>query len=502
VVWHLWEGEGSDYCNYLHDFNSLVIKMKSRTISIILASMMAMAGILPAFGSVPLSLSLDFTHPGPAIPDDFAGLSYETKREMSDVQGNYYFTAQNLPLIKIFETIGIKNLRIGGNTVDSSKVGIPVQADIDNLFQFAQAADTKVIYSFRMNHGDAAASATQAKYIADNYHTNLLCFSIGNEPDIFVHSYSSYLKEWRPIYDAINQAVPGAKYCGPSLTSNAQPWAHDFARDFFPSGRILYVTQHEYAGGAGGKVENPIHGRDLLLSPAWHDIYQLYYDKFVPPLEEMGVPYRLEEANNFYNGGAKDVNDTFASALWGVDYLYWWAAHGSQGINFHNGDEVAAGQNLTPCRYASFTSVPGGYFAHPLSYGIKLFNLGSHGRLIPSTLTPDATAPDINIVSYAVLEADKTLDVTLINKEHNAGARDALVTIQTAAMSFAKARIMTLKAPQNDAAAKDGVTLGGNSIQPDGTWQEKWTELAPPGSKPLEVPVPACSAVLVRLTGT
>jgi len=467
-----------------------------------LVSFLATGGWLPVSGAVPVAVTIDSTSLGAKIPDDFAGLSYETKRELPDAEGKYYFDPQNAPLVKMFQTLGIKNLRIGGNTVDSSKVTIPVQADIDSLFGFAAAADTKVIYSFRLNKGDPQGSADQAKYIADKYAANLICFSIGNEPDIYVHSYPGYLKEFRPIYDAINLAVPDAKYCDPCLTSNAQPWAHDFANDFFPSGRIVYIGQHEYAGGAGGKITDPVAGRDLMLSPGWQTIYQNYYDKFVPPLKDAGVPYRLEEANNFYNGGAKDVSDTFASALWGLDYLYWWAAHGSQGINFHNGDEVAAGQELAPCRYASFTTVPDGYFAHPLAYGIKIFNLGSHGQIVSSTLVPDDSAKDINIVCYAVLGADKGLYVTLINKEHDAGGRDADVTIQTGSTAYTKGQTLSLTAPGGDVAAKEGVTLGGNPIHNDGTWQEKWTDLTPPPvAGQVQVKVPACSVLLVRLTG-
>ncbi len=450
---------------------------------------------------VPASVTIDASNPSAQIPDDYAGLSYETKRELADAEGKHYFSPDNAPLIQMLQTLGIKNLRIGGNTVDSAKVAIPVQADIDSLFGCAKAANTKVIYSFRLNKGDPQGSADQAKYIYDHYAANLICYSIGNEPDIYVHSYNGYLKEWKPIYDAINQVVPAAKYCAPSLTSNAQPWAHQFAADYASSGKIIYITQHEYAGGAGGKIKDPVYGRSLLLSPEWQQIYQTYYDKFVPPLKDSGLPYRLEEANNFYNGGAKDVSDTFASALWGVDYLYWWAAHGSKGINFHNGDEVAAGQQITICRYASFTSVPDGYFAHPLAYGIKLFNLGAHGQMIASSVVPDDSAKDLNLVSYAVLGTDKNLYVTLINKEHGAAARDATVTIK-APVGYAGGQSIALVAPNNDESAKDGMTLGGNPIKHDGTWQEQWTDL-PPAATPgqVQVKVPATSILLVRLTG-
>jgi len=470
----------------------------------LVSSLLVVACHLPvkadAPAAVPVVANIDVSKPGFKIADDYAGLSYETKREMPDEQGKYYFSPDNAPLVRMFQTLGIKNLRIGGNTVDSAKVAIPAQADIDSLFKFAQAANTKVIYSFRLHDGNPQGSADQAKYIADHYAANLACFSIGNEPDIYIHSYPGLIKAFQPIYDAINQAVPNAKYCGPSLTSNGVPWAHDFAHDYSSSGKFLYITQHEYAGGAGGKVKDPVAGRDEMLSSAWQQKYQTYYDKFVPPVQAAGLTYRLEEANNFYNGGAKDVSDTFASALWGLDYLYWYAAHGSQGINFHNGDEVAAGQTLRPCRYASFTTAPDGYVAHPLAYAIKAFNLAAPGgQLVPVSLTPDDSGKDINLAVYAVLGPDKSLNVTLINKEHGPTGRDATVTINTGGNYF-QGQTMALASPGGDVAVGEGVTLGGNAINHDGTWTEQWTPLLPPAARgQVQVKVAAASILLIRL---
>ena len=474
--------------------------MKNRLFAFTCSLLVSTAGILSAAPSVPVVVSVDPSKPGFKIADDYTGLSYETKRQMVDQEGKHYFRPDNAPLIQMLKTLEIKNLRVGGNTVDSPKVTIPEEKDIDSLFALAKAADTKVIYSFRLHNGNAQASAQQAKYIADHYGDRLICFSIGNEPDIYVHSYAGYLKAWKPIYEAINQAVPKAIYCGPSLTSPAQNWAGEFARDYVSSGRILYITQHEYVGGAGEKIKDPVYGRDLLLSSEWHDKYQKYYDHFVPLFKETGLPYRLEEANNFYNGGAKDVSDTFAAAIWGVDYLYWWASHGSQGINFHNGDEVAAGQELRPCRYASFTSTPDGYFARPLAYGIKLFNLGARGQIIPSVVAPAEEAKDLNLVSYAVLGADKKVYVTLLNKEHGATARDAEVTLKGVPSSGVQT--MALVAPDNDVAAKEGVTLGGNPIKADGTWVENWTDLSGATAGDVQVKVPAGSILLVRTKAT
>ena len=451
----------------------------------------------------PVTVNIDTTALGTKIAPDYAGLSYETKIELPTDDGKYYFRADNKPLIQMFQTLGVTNLRVGGNSVDGKAVKIPEQADIDSLFQFAKAANVKVIYSFRLRDGgNPQQSADQAKYIHDNYPDNLACYSIGNEDDVYIHSYGELKKDYQPIYDAVNTAVPDAKYCGPGLTSNGVPWAHSFADDYWSSGKFLYITQHEYAGGAGGKVTDPVQGRNDMLSPAWQQKYDEYNQKFGAPLMAKGIPWRLEEANNFYNGGADNVSNSMAASLWGLDYLYWYAAHGGVGINFHNGDQVAAGQNMTaPCHYASFTTTDDGYIAHPLAYGIKMFTLGSKGQLVGSTVTPDPSAADLNLACYAVLGDDKALYVTIINKEHGDNGREADVTIKSNG-NFSAGQTIALTSPNNDVSALDGLTIGGASIQHDGTLQEKWTPLTiPPAPVTLDVKVPPSSVTLVKLTG-
>ena len=83
-----------------------------------------------------------------------------------------------------------------------------------------------------------------------------------------------------------------------------------------------------------------VAGCDKLLSPDLLKVYETFRNEFAPAALSKGLPYRLEEANSFSNGGAAGVSDAFAATLWGLDYLYWWAAHGADGINFHTGGYV------------------------------------------------------------------------------------------------------------------------------------------------------------------
>lgn len=78
---------------------------------------------------------------GPAIPDDFIGLSYETQHILAGTNGEHSFSTSNSALVRIFKFLGVRSLRVGGNTADSGT--IPSTTDADELFNFAKAAGAK-----------------------------------------------------------------------------------------------------------------------------------------------------------------------------------------------------------------------------------------------------------------------------------------------------------------------------------------------------------------------
>src|SRR5581483_9036232 len=116
---------------------------------------------------------------------------------------------------------------------------------------------------------------------------------------------------------------------------------------------------------------------DRLLSEDFVKSYSTFRESVVPPAEESGRSSRLEEANNFFNGGLSGASDSFAAALWGLDFMHWWAAHGLTGINFH----TVGG------RYSPYVRADDGYEVRPLGYGMKAFDLGCHGAVLPLDIT-------------------------------------------------------------------------------------------------------------------
>ncbi len=429
--------------------------------------------------------------PGIAIPDDFTGLSFEMQTLLPDKDGKHFFRPDNTKLVALFKQLGLKSIRVGGNTADKPAVPVPDEKDIDSLFAFAEAADAKVIYTLRLRESADPKDAVRiAKYVNDHYKSRLTCFAIGNEPNVYSKTYEPYRDVIHKYIDAITapDIAPDAIFCGPSATPGKAAWAKDFANDFGAGGKVKLITQHSYPGGSAKKVTDVAVARDQMLSPEWLSGYQKMYNAFVPTAQKYKLPYRLEEANSFFNGGAKDVSDTLASSLWAMDFLYWWAAHDAAGINFHTGDKVAANEDLAICRYATFFSTPNGYDVHPIGYGIKAFDLGSHGKLIPVKLDSK-----LNLTAYATVAPDQSVMLTLINKEHGDAAQTANVTLPS---GFSTAQVMYLNGDKgSDVSITSGVTLGGATISEDASWNGQWKKV-----DGMNIEVPAGSAAVVKLS--
>ena len=436
-------------------------------------------------------VQLDQQAPATQIPANFLGLSFETLTLLPHNDGlPAYFTPYNRPLIQLFHTLGIHSLRIGGNTADTPSIPIPTEAQIDPLFQFAKLADAKVMYTLRLRESSIPQVVEAAKYVMGHYAAQIDCLAIGNEPNIFQKELPKYTSDLRAYNSAVLAAVPDVHFCGPG-TNPSGPWASAYIAEVH-SPQLLWLTQHAYPGGAGGKVTDPQAAITQMLSTTFEQRYLNYYKTFVPAAQAANVHYRIEETNSFYNGGAKDVSNTFASGLWALDYLYFWLGHGSSGVNFHTGDTVAAADHQAPCWYATFWTHPDGTLdVHPIGYAMKAFDLAAHGTL----LTPKIDGAPDSLKIYATRDAAQTIYLTIINKQIDPSQPPATIS-PSLPKSYRRISTLTLTAPQ--LSATSGVTLGGAAITADGKWNGTWQPVTS-SSQPLQVKVPSGSAMLLKI---
>jgi len=506
------------------------------------------AGARPARrNSHPVTISIDHEHPGPVVPGDFAGLSFERGPLNPGNAGvaGYLFSPANDSLVTLFRNLGLGSLRMGGGSVDQqipAGTGSDGFTGIDNLFAFAAVAGVKVIYTFRLLSPGAApidelksVNAQVAGYIWRHYRQHVDTFAIGNEPDWHAfHTYAghpldpeiyeeisgvpgsayrSYLSYWRGFAGALGEAAPGAPLSGPdtgaysTLTFTPDPgngvsWTERFAGDEGNSGRVADITQHYYVGAGPGKTTAQ-QAISNMLSPEWvtgtaigtqprrttYTPYPWLHANLLAPVAAAGLRYRLTESND-YLVGVPGASNAFAAALWALDHLHWWAAHGAAGVNFHNKQWLYTG-TIVPDPGAAGA----GYAITPKGYGIKAFTLGSAGRVKPARIgNPDG----VNLTAYCVGGADGDY-VTIINKTQGAGAADAAVTIGPAGLPPRGAEVMTLASGEPGDATGASATLGGAAITGDTPWEGTWTALpAGPGTG-ISLTVGAATAAIVRI---
>jgi hypothetical protein len=446
-----------------------------------------------------VNVVIDAQNPGARIPDDFSGLSFETETLLPDKTGFHYFSATNTALVDTVRNLGVKSLRIGGNTADRPTLQFPDTKDVDSFFAFAQATSSHVLFTLRLRQGGPEGAEQIAKHLIQHYGSQITCFAIGNEPNVYLKSFPEYEAELKRYMRAFDKFSSGSavRFCGPGTTPSKTEWARDFADAFPRSDHIRYVTQHAYPGNSGRKVSDPAAGISAMLSRAWVESYERFYESFALAAQADHLPFRIEETNSYFNGGAKDVSNTFASALWGLDYMYWWATHGAAGINFHTGEHVAAGDENTQCFYAVFLQSGNGYAIQPLGYAIKAFDIGGHGRVVPLHLQSGA-AP-INLTAYAVINDANDLYVTLINKEEGTNAKDDTVSIEVPA-GYQQLSLIRMEDRNGGVTAKSGVTLGGVAIQENGMWNSGWQaeDMAKNGAP--RIVIPSGTAAILRLS--
>ena len=451
----------------------------------------------------PVELTVTDT-PGFTIPANFTGISFESDAASPNHRGvkGYFFSPSNKQLINLFINSGIRVLRMGGGTVDMHPEDAAYnRAAIDSVFGFAKAVGIKVIYSLPLLNASDTAAASTAKYIWIHYKDFLDCFSIGNEPNCppyfeakigAIKSYPEFLDAWRKFATTILKAVPNAKFTGPE--AGGWKYTEEFARDEKSSGLITFITHHQYPGGRPvvknetGTVPMPAdQAIDNMLSPEWlKGEYLNLHSKTGEKVAPYGIPCRMTEAND-YLGGIAGASNAMSSALWALDYMHWQAARGLSGINFHNN------QWLKTCTI--YLGPSGEYLVNPKAYAIRAFDLVCGGRVEPLAIS---NPNELNLTAYTV-RGDHYLYVTIINKEHGPQARNAQATILAKGFTKGQASAMFLVAPDNNAGATSGITLGGDSITNNRPWGGKWTALKGKGNGQYEVNVAETSAVVVRM---
>lgn len=425
-----------------------------------------------------------------AIPVDFMGLGYE----ISSVSTPGLLSASNRNYVALVRRLGARGvIRIGGNTSDYSAYSAKAKAAaapkatlvnanaLQDLGGFLDATGWSLIWGLNLGNGNVEDAVTEARAVARAVGERLLAFEVGNEPDLYVHeghrrsySYDTYLREYRRYKIAVRDALPHAAFTGPDAAVQTE-WVERFAED---EGRDLrLLTHHYYREG-----QNPRSTAEKLLNPD---------PKLSAMLERMqtaswkaGVPYRICETNSFSGGGRPGVSDTFAAALWVLDYLCVLAWHDASGVNVETGvNQLDFVSSYSPIA----DDQQGHYTAPPEYYGMLAFAEGCRGDRVAAHYD----AEELNLTAYASSAADGMCSIVIINKD--TVDAEAQITLN---LGLHDPRVLRLTAPS--LASRSNVTLGETAVEPDGSWHGRYQPLHTAGGACV-LQIPSASAAIVRM---
>jgi hypothetical protein len=400
------------------------------------------------------ALSVSSTPVG-TIGPAFAGLSYE-----KDSFAVPRFSPENAELIGLFRRLGRSQLRIGGNSVDSThwsangpgrRHGEVAPADIDALAGFLEGCDWSVLYGVNLATSSPADAAAEVAYVSRRLGARLCGIEIGNEPDLYRGQYfphwavSDFELRWQQFRDAITQSAPQVVVTGPSNSTNIDSWTVPFGA--YAAGQITQLTQHYYRGNgrSPGVTGEALISRDETLLSSLQELNRV--------AGSIGAPFRLTETNSYFNGGAPGVSNSYASALWVVDHLFNIALGGGVGANLHGGND---GPGYTPIADRNGTVIG----VRPEYYGMLLFTLAGEGSLLDS----DLSAGELDVSAYALERADGALAVVVVNKDavHNVALRI------DCGRSVRSATLVAMSGPS--LAATSGVQIQGAAVAANGNF--------------------------------
>lgn len=459
-------------------------------LSAIVASVAAVAGAQIPSPSDTIRIQVAAHEVTGAIANDFIGFGYET----SAVAREGFFSAKNTHMVQLYRTLSTSGLvRIGGIIGDHTRFepdGKPVPRAmrettvinrnvLDDLGGFLRATGWKAMWTLNLGTGTKEEAAAEAVAVQAALGDRLHSFEIGNEVDLLKRfdGYASYHGTYLDYKAAIRAVLPGAIFSGADVAGNMD-WSLNFARTEAKDMGLL--IHHYYRGGA----KSPQATIETLLSPhpEWDGKLTRLFDACVAN----GIAYRINEVNSFSGGGRPDVSDTFASALWCLDYMFRIAAHGGTGVNMETDvNQLGFVSHYSPI----YREENGTLTARPEYYGMLAFSLAGQGSLVKLTTSEHA----LNITAFATKHADGAVWLTIINKDLERATNIAVALPE----GFTTAEAFRLTAPSMQ--GKTGVTLAGAAVAADGTWSPHETEELSVEGSTTSLPMPSSSAVLVRL---
>jgi hypothetical protein len=408
-----------------------------------------------------VAATIDVSKPGRAIPKSFAGFSREWRKFPFPESG---VTSEVHPAyLRLLEQLSAFNdealsIRIGGASAEEASK-VPAEAERwAQLTQVFKATRTPFIIDIGLSRGDAEMAKNYVRTLnAALPHGAIASFELGNEPDGWPgrhkpadHTFEQYLDEFHAIG---TQLVPALT---PGLAGPA--WAHGAPPEILSAfatrqkGLLNLLTVHAYRFNP--KSHPPV---EKLLEESATAGMAKYLTPGIEAARAAGLKLRIGECGSAWSGGVSGFSDSFAAALFTLDFFFELANAGVDGVNLHN-----AGMNPYSVIKEDVDQKTGRTHAIAASapyYGMLVFAeaVANEARLVP--VEHAAGAGSSRVKWWAMLDKAGALRVVVMNKELKGAANVSL----RADHFRGPARLKRLEAPSPGATA--GIRYAGQTYE-------------------------------------
>lgn len=307
------------------------------------------------------------------VEQDFISYSFETPEAVmffSDMYGNTRPSFSNI--IKTFYTI--KNNTLGPNFRIGASFGNVRYDPSNTLYQTIFNTYKNIINSvngtltfqipitrsikdgsgetFVLDSNDSIYASNVANYLKNTVgFGNKLTIQIGNEPDwsylygkkvIGVESnvYNDFITTLNSYITILNPIVGSNILIGSFTRINN--WTRSLSSNISRyTNKVKFFSVHYYDSCDCGKGDNPkytssfVSKNDITPAQLLNRTYLIPTD-LISTINSANIEYHIGETNSICCGGKFGVSDTFASALWAIDYALFCKLNNIKRINFHN----------------------------------------------------------------------------------------------------------------------------------------------------------------------
>jgi hypothetical protein len=389
------------------------------------------------------------------IGSQYIGLSFESNSDTGGVNSGRFDTVGNLA--QLMRNLGTGVIRFGGNSVDRHYPGAAAGA-LAGLARLARATGWSVLYSEDLAQYNAGAVSRDVSRVSAALGGYLAGLDCGNEPDLYhgngdrpaSYTESQYMAQDAACLRQAAAAAPGVALAGPDTLGTSWLTAYGAERDI----GVQWVNQHYYPIGCAGDMTDAQLVR-YLLSPEQVARETAVFTATRNAAAAQGALPRISETDSAACDSAPGIANTYAAALWVIDYMLTGAEDGINGMNFHTGLNIKCASYSPLCG----TSVRYRYAPQAEYYGLLFTHLLGAGQLLPVTVESS-----LNVSAFALSPFSGGGPHVMVE---NLSATPTTATLQVGG-NPQSATILHLAAPSP--LATSGITIQGAQVAADGSF--------------------------------